>query len=54
MIDYINHVAGVCIEKGYMKLEKDTFFDDKRVIITYEELFNGVKKEKELILGSWV
>jgi hypothetical protein len=54
MIDYINHVAGVCVEKVYMKLEKDTFFADERVIITYEELFNEVKKEKELILGSWV
>tara|TARA_R100000789_G_C3005625_1_gene149973 strand:- start:924 stop:1172 length:249 start_codon:yes stop_codon:yes gene_type:complete len=54
MVDYINHVAGVCVEKGYMKLEKDTFFADERVIITYEELFNEVKKEKELILGSWV
>ena len=56
MVDYINHVAGVCVEKGYMKLEKDTFFADKRMIVTYEELFNGAKKEKEkeLVLGSWV
>jgi len=40
--------------KGLAKIEPDTFYSATRFTITYEEIFDEVKKEKELILGSWV
>ena len=42
------------MNKGITEIEQDKFYSDTTFSIIYEEIFDEVKKEKELILGSWV
>ena len=53
-VDMIKDTLALHMNKGLIKIEQDKFYYDERFIITYEEIFDKVKKEKELVLGSWV
>ena len=53
-VDMIEDTLALHMNKGLIKIEQDKFYYDERFTITYEEIFDEVKKEKELILGSWV
>ena len=53
-IEMLEDTLALHMNKGIAKIESDTFFSGTRFTITYEEIFDEVKKEKELILGSWV
>ena len=55
-VDMIEDTLALHINKRLIKIEQDKFYYDKRLTITYEEIFDNVKKEKEkeLVLGSWV
>ena len=53
-IEMIEDTLALHMNKGLVKIESDTFYSGTRFTIAYEEIFDEVKKEKELILGSWV
>ena len=53
-IEMLEDTLALHMDKGLAKIEPDTFYSDTRFSIIYEEIFDEVKKEKELILGSWV
>ena len=53
-IEMLEDTLVLHMNKGIAKIESDTFFSGTRFTIAYEEIFDEVKKEKELILGSWV
>ena len=53
-IEMLEDTLALHMNKGIAKIESDTFFSGTRFTIAYEEIFDEVKKEKELILGSWV
>ena len=53
-IEMIEDTLVLHMNEGLAKIESDTFYSATRFTITYEEDFNNIKKEKELILGSWV
>ena len=53
-IEMLEDTLALHMDSGIAKIESDTFFSDTRFTIAYEEIFDEVKKEKELILGSWV
>jgi hypothetical protein len=53
-IEMIEDLLALHMSKGLAKIESDTFYSATRFTITYEEIFDEIKKEKELILGSWV
>ena len=53
-VDMIEDTLALHMNKGLIKIEQDKFYYDKRLTITYEEIFDEVKKEKQNILGSWV
>ena len=51
--EYIEDTVAILINEGLMKLKSETGFHRKdRWTLTYEEV--AEKKEKELILGTWV
>ena len=53
-IEMLEDTLALHMDKGLAKIESDTFYSGTRFTIAYEEIFDEVKKEKELILGSWV
>ena len=53
-IEMLEDTLALHMDKGLAKIESDTFYSDTRFIITYEEDSNNTKKEKELVLESWV
>ena len=53
-VDMIEDTLALHMNKGLIKIGQDKFYYDKRLTITYEEIFDEPKKEKELVLGSWV
>ena len=51
--EYIEDTVALLINEGLMELKSETGFHRKnRWTLTYEEITE--KKEKELILGTWV
>ena len=51
--EYIEDTVALLINEGLMELKSETGFHRKdRWTLTYEEIIE--KKEKELILGTWV
>ena len=53
-IEMLEDTLALHMNKGLAKIESDTFYSGTRFTLAYEEIFDNVKKEKELILGSWV
>ena len=53
-IEMLEDTLALHMNKGLAKIESDTFYSGTRFTLAYEEIFDEVKKEKELILGSWV
>ena len=53
-IEMLEDTLALHMDKGLAKIESDTFYSGTRFTLAYEEIFDEVKKEKELILGSWV
>ena len=53
-IEMIEDLLALHMNKGIAEIEQDKFYSNNRFTITYEEIFDEVKKEKENILGSWV
>ena len=51
-VDEIEDMVVMYLEQGLLKLHFDRFYIKSRWWITYEEVTE--KKEKELILGTWV
>ena len=51
-VDEIEEMAAMYLDQGLLKLHFDRFYVRQRWWITYEEITE--KKEKELILGTWV
>ena len=51
--EYIEDTVALLINEGLMELKSDTgFYRKDRWTLTYEEVIE--KKEKELVLGTWV
>ena len=51
--EYIEDTVALLINEGLMKLKSDTgFYRKDRWTLTYEEVIE--KKEKELVLGTWI
>ena len=53
-IEMLEDTLALHMNEGLAKIEQDKFYSGTRFTITYEEIFDEVKKEKENILGSWV
>jgi hypothetical protein len=53
-IEMLEDTLALHMDKGLAKIESDTFYSGTRFTLAYEEIFDETKKEKELILGSWV
>ena len=53
-IEMLEDTLALHMDKGLAKIESDTFYSGTRFTLAFEEIFDEVKKEKELILGSWV
>ena len=53
-IEMLEDTLALHMDKGLAKIESDTFYSGTRFTLAYEEIFDEVKEEKELILGSWV
>ena len=51
-VDEIENMVAMYLEQGLLKLHFDRFYVKQKWWITYEEVTE--KKEKELILGTWV
>ena len=51
-VDEVEDMVAMYLEQGLLKLYFDRFYVRQRWWITYEEIKE--KKEKELILGTWV
>ena len=51
-VDEVEEMVAMYLEQGLLKLHFDRFYIKSRWWITYEEVTE--KKEKELILGTWV
>ena len=51
-IDEIQDMAALYFEQGLFKLQLERFYVKQKWWITYEEVIE--KKEKELILGTWI
>ena len=52
--EQVGDVVAILIEKGIMKLKRDSGFHSiNRWTLTYEEITDN-KKEKRNILGTWV
>ena len=51
-VDEIENMVAMYLEQGLLKLHLDRFYRSPRSWITYEETIE--KKEKELVLGTWV
>ena len=51
-VDEIEDMVVMYLEQGLLKLHFDRFYIKSRWWITYEEVIE--KKEKELILGTWI
>ena len=51
-IDEVQEMAAMYFEQGLFNLQLERFYVKKKWWITYEEVIE--KKEKELILGTWV
>ena len=51
--EYIEDTVALLINEGLMELKSDTgFYRKDRWTLTYEEVTE--KKDKELILGTWI
>ena len=53
-IEMLEDTLALHMDKGLAKIESDTFYSGTRFTLAYEEIFDETKKEKELVLGSWV
>jgi hypothetical protein len=51
-VDEVEEMVALYLEQGLLKLHFDKFYAMTRWWITYEDVTE--KKEKELILGTWV
>ena len=51
-VDEVEEMAAMYLEQGLLELHFDRFYIKQKWWITYEEVTE--KKEKELILGTWV
>ena len=51
-VDEVQEMVAMYLEQGLLKLRLEKFYVKKKWWITYEEVIE--KKEKELILGTWV
>ena len=51
-VDEVEEMVVVYLKQGLLKLHFDRFYRSPRWWITYEEIIE--KKEKELVLGTWV
>ena len=51
-VDEVEDMVAAYLEQGLLKLHFDRFYVRQKWWITYEEVTE--KKEKELILGTWV
>jgi hypothetical protein len=51
-VNDVEDMAAMYLEQGLLKLHFDRFYRGSRWWITYEEVTE--KKEKELVLGTWV
>ena len=51
-VDEVEEMVAMYLEQGLLKLHFDKFYSMSRWWITYEDVTE--KKEKELVLGTWV
>ena len=51
-VDEVQEMVAMYLNQGLLKLHLDRFYVRQKWWITYEEIIG--KKEKELILGTWV
>ena len=51
-VDEVEEMAAMYLDQGLLKLHFDRFYVRQKWWITYEEVTE--KKEKELVLGTWV
>ena len=51
-VDEVNDMVVMYLEQGLLKLHFDKFYGMSRWWITYEDVTE--KREKELVLGTWV
>ena len=51
-VDEVNDMVAMYLEQGLLKLHLERFYVRQKWWITYEEVIE--KKEKELVLGTWV